>query len=167
MKFLVNGERLSKEKDLIRLCLLASLLMVAMGWLTNLLLFAAKMGLSYSSVVEYYVGSEESFKSPVSFAGLLEITHIHLFSFAVILILLNHLVIFTDTSHGRKRFLIAASFHSAFADMLSGWLIVYVSPVFAALKLSAFAVFEASVAWIIFLALRSVFKRPRPSETGE
>src|SRR4030065_255322 len=79
MKFLVNGE--FNNNRLLRVILIFTLFYVLLLWVTNILMYTQKIGVDYTSVVQYYLGSEEDFRNPVSYLGLLETTHIHLFLF--------------------------------------------------------------------------------------
>ena len=78
MRFIVTGE-LGRNR-LLQIIILLYALYVAGLWVTNTLLYFSKMGLSYASVVAYYLGSEESFLAPRSYQGLLEVSHYHLFA---------------------------------------------------------------------------------------
>ncbi len=152
MKFLVNGE--FNNSRLLQIILLFTLLYVLLLWITNILIYAEKMGLDYASVSKYYLGSEEDFRNPVSYLGLLEITHIHLFLFAMALLLVNHLTVFLRLPQFAKLLLIWISFTSGLSDIGSGWLIRYVSPSFAYLKITSFVIFQIS---LLFLTLSSFF----------
>lgn len=152
MKFLVNGE--VNNSRLLQIILLFTLLYVLLLWITNILIYIEKMGLDYASISEYYLGSEEDFRNPVSYLGLLEISHIHLFLFAMALLLVNHLTVFSRLPQFIKLLLILISFTSGLLDMGSGWLIRYVSPSFAYLKIASFVIFQIS---LLFLILSSFF----------
>ncbi len=156
MKFLSNGSHLEPNRPFTRLSLLLSLLVVAIFWLTNILLFTAKMGFSYQSIVEYYLGNEEIFRTPVSYMGLLETTHAHLFAYALLLLLLNHLLAFTTLSAGWKTAGIVLTYGSGMLDIASGWLIVYVAPLFAWMKLLSFLTLQVSMAAVIGAVLLSM-----------
>ncbi len=161
MKFMSNGSHLEPNRQFTRLSLLLSLLIVSIFWFTNILLFAAKMGFSYQSILEYYLGNEEIFRTPVSYMGLLETTHAHLFAYAILLLLLNHLLAFANISPCWKTVGIVFTYGSGMLDIASGWLIVYVAPAFAWVKLLAFLTLQLSLAVVIVLVLMSVL-RPRP-----
>jgi len=107
-------------------------------WLTNALLFLSKMSLSASSVVDYYLGSEDRFLSPRSYQGLLEVSHFHLFAMGMLLLVLTHLALFVPVSPRLKAGLVVLPFVSAFLDEGAGWLVRFVSPGFAALKIAGF-----------------------------
>ena len=153
MKFFISSD--IRKNDLLKLVVLLTTI-----WLTNLLLFL-KVGFSYESVVEYYRGSEESFRPPRSYLGLLEEAHFHFFSMAVLLVTLNHLFLFTNRSSAEKLLVIIASYGSAFLDIAGGWLVRYVSAEFAYVKIGSFIVLQVSLLYlIIFVTFYLYRKRP-------
>lgn len=163
MKFFITGEHLEEDRGLVRLAIGISLVFLVFWWFSNIFLFVNKMGFSYSSVAEYYLGQEETFKSPVTYSGLLEVTHAHLFAYAFMLMLLNHLVIFAAISAFARYVLIATTSLGGVLDIFSGWLIVYLHEGFAWVKIVSFVVFEISVAIaLIVIALSFLSKRNPP-----
>jgi len=121
-------------------------------WITNLLLYL-QVGFSYDSVVQYYLGSEQDFRPPRSYMGMLEEAHFHFFAMAIILVTLNHLILFTKISNFWKMVLILSSFLSAFGDIAGGWLIRYVSPEFAYLKIASLIVLQVSLAALMIIVI--------------
>jgi len=121
-------------------------------WITNLLLYL-QIGFSYDSVVEYYLGSEQDFRPPRSYLGMLEEAHFHFFAMAIILVTLNHLILFTKISNFWKLLLILSSFLSALGDIAGGWLIRYVSPDFAYLKIASLIVLQGSLAALMIIVI--------------
>ena len=164
MKYLINGEY--KKDSLLKLILSLGLVFIIFFWITNILLYAEKMGVSYQSVVNFYLGDEE-FRNPLSYLGLLEVTHFHFFSFALFLIMLNHLMLFTNASAPLKLALIIMSFLSAAGDMGAGWLVRFASPSFAYLKICSFWIFQASTLFIIVLSFVSLKNRGCPKTENE
>ncbi|MEK6692189.1 MAG: hypothetical protein AABY44_02035 [Nitrospirota bacterium] len=150
MKFLLNGD--FNNNRLLKIILVFTLIYVAILWVTNLLLYIENIGFTYTSVVKYYLGAEEEFKNPVSFRGLLEVTHFHLFAFAMVLLLMNHLTVFTGLSQLIKLSLIIISFLSGLGDIGAGWLIRFVSPSFAYIKIGSFIVFQVTFLLLIFFS---------------
>ncbi len=142
MKFLTKGD--FNNSRLLQIILVFTLVYVLLLWVTNLLLYSERIGFTYDVIVKYYLGSEEEFKNPVSYIGLLEATHWHLFVFAMALLLVNHLTVFSNLNQFLKLFLIIVSFLSGLGDMSAGWLIRFVSPSFAYLKLWSFIAFQIS-----------------------
>lgn len=148
MKFFISND--IRNNSLLRLIVVFTLFFFFFLWLTNLLLYL-KIGFSYESIVEYYRGSEENFREPKSYLGLLEESHFHFFSMAIILVTLNHLILFSKIKNLWKLVVILASYLSAFGDIASGWLIRYVAPSFAYLKLGSILVLQVSFAALIVL----------------
>jgi hypothetical protein len=124
-------------------------------WLTNFGLYM-EMGLSYQGVVEHYLGSPEKFTRPKSIRGLMEVSHFHLFAMGIFLVSLMHLLLFVPVNGLLKLVLIVAAFTSAFLDEASGWLIVFVSPLFAYMKITSFVVLQLSLITTIGLSVWSV-----------
>src|SRR3989304_6375821 len=141
MKFLVNGDF---NNRLLQIILIFVLIYTGFLWFTNILLYVEKIGFTYTSVVDYYLGSDEEFRNPISYGGLLEVTHFHLFVFAIVLLLVSHLTVFSGINQRLKLPLITVSFISGFLDIASGWLIRFVSPEFAYLTGLCFIVFQMS-----------------------
>ncbi len=146
MKFFISQD--IRKNDLLKLVVLLTTVFFVFLWVTNLLLFL-KVGLSYESVVEYYRGSEETFRPPRSYMGLLEEAHFHFFSMAVLLVTLNHLFLFTKRGNGEKLLVVASSYGSAFLDIAGGWLVRYAAPEFAYLKIASFVVLQASLLYLM------------------
>ena len=143
MRFVVTGEW--TRNHLLRLIVFFFLAYVAVFWLTNALLYFNKMGLTYQSVVDYYRGSEEQFLQPRSYQGLLEISHFHLFSMGILMLTLTHLLLFVSLRPKWKALWITLSFGSAFADEAASWLIRFVHPGFAFLKIASFLTLQTTL----------------------
>jgi hypothetical protein len=155
VRFVVTGEW-SRNRLLQVIVVLYSLYVGAL-WLTNALLFFSKMGLTTASVVEYYLGSEERFQPARSYQGLLEVSHFHLFAMGMLLLVLTHLALFVPVSPRAKAALVVVPFFAAFLGEGSGWLVRYVSPGFAVLKIAGFLLLQASLAALVGVSLWAVF----------
>jgi hypothetical protein len=157
MRFVVTGEW--TRNGLLRLIVFFFLFYVALFWLTNAFLYFNKMGLTYRSIVESYRGSEETYLQPRSYQGLLEISHFHLFAMGILMLTLTHLLLFVSIGPRWKVLLISLSFGSALTDELSGWLIRFVHPLFAYLKLASFLMLQSSLLAVIGAVLFALCKR--------
>ena len=155
MRFVVTGEW-SRNRLLQAIVVLYSVYVAAL-WTTNALLYFAKMGLTTTSVVEYYLGSEERFLSPRSYQGLLEVSHFHLFAMGMLLLVLTHLALFVPVSSRAKAALVVVPFVAAILDEGAGWLVRFVSPGFAALKIAGFLLLQGSLAALVGVSLWAVF----------
>ena len=140
MKYLERGG--FQNHPLMRLTLLAALALLAGFWITNLALYFQHMSLDPASVVAYFRGDEERFLPPRSAQSLLEVTHMHLPMFAMVLLLLTHLLIFVPLPLRVRATFIVIAFGSALLSEAAGWLTRFVSPGFAWLKVTMFATFQ-------------------------
>ena len=87
-------------------------------------------GLSPQGIANHYRGSDATFGEPMSFRELAEITHFHLFTMPVVFMILVHVLYLTNASSRLKVVTTWISFGGVMLDLLSPWLISYVSPVF-------------------------------------
>jgi hypothetical protein len=156
VRFVVTGEW--SRNRLLQTIVVLYALYVAGLWLTNALLYFNKMGLSYVSVVEYYLGSEARFLPPRTYQGLLEVSHFHLFAMGMLLLVLTHLILFVPLSNRWKRWLIAVPFFAALLDEGASWLVRFVHPLFAYSKIAGFLLLQTSLAALVVVSLWSVFR---------
>lgn len=147
MKYMQTGG--FQQNPLMRMTLAWTLLFAAGLWVTNAAMYLQRMDLTPTSVQAYYLGSEEDFSKPRSAAGLLEVSHAHLATMGVMVLLLTHLAIFAPWEDGSKKLVIAAGFGSSLLGEASGWLVRFVSPHFAVLKIACFLLFQAVLLLLI------------------
>jgi hypothetical protein len=148
MKYLQNGG--FQKQPLMRLTLSLSLLFITGFIVTNFLLYFNKMNLTPSSVVTYYNGSEEDFIPARSYQSMLEVSHGHLPMMALVLLLLTHLAIFAPFSQIGKVAFVVTAFLSTLLNEASSWLVRFVDPSFAYLKVASFVAMQGS---LIFLTV--------------
>ena len=116
---------------------------------TNFFLYFARMDLSPASVVSYYNGSEEEFRPARSYQSMLEVTHSHLAMMAVVMLLLTHLVVFAPFRRSQKITIIVTAFMSALLSEGAAWLVRFVHPGFAVLKVAAFVALQTSLLFLL------------------
>jgi hypothetical protein len=138
-----------KDNELLRLVLVWFLVFVALLWVSNALLYFSKMSLTPSSVAAYYLGDEAQFTQPRSYQGLLELTHFHLFAMGILILTMTHLLLFVPMPNAWKALVVSVAFMTALADEAAGWLVRFVAPVFAYLKIAAFLSLQAVLAFLI------------------
>jgi hypothetical protein len=166
VRFVVTGEW-SRNRLLQTIVVLYSIYVIGL-WCTNALLYFQKMNLHPSSVVEYYLGAEERFLQPRSYQGLLEVSHFHLFAMGMLLLVLTHLMLFVPIRNGLKIWLIVLPFSSALLDEGAGWLVRFVSPQFAIVKVAGFLLLQGSLAALVVISLWAVFSASsRSYKSGE
>lgn len=162
MKYMEKGG--FQNHPLMKLTLGLTILFLVGFWVSNLMLFFSKMNLNAESVRAYYLGSDVDFTVARSYQSMLEVTHMHLPMMAVVILLLTHLLIFAPGSHAQKIFFIFVSFLSALSNEAAGWLVRFVHPNFAYLKIVSFVVFQSCLAFLLialalFLALSASKKK--------
>ncbi len=86
--------------------------------------------LSPQGIADHYRGSDATFGEPMSFRELAEVTHFHLFTIPVTFIILVHVLYLTGVSDRAKAWTTWAAFAGVGLDLVSPWLITYVSPFF-------------------------------------
>lgn len=141
MKYMQSGG--FQRNPFMRLTLLFTLLFLFGLWLTNFAMYFSRMGLTPASVAAYYLGSEEAFTSPRTFGSMLETAHVHLPIQAIVVLLVTHLLIFAPMPDRTKYAVIVAAFCAALINEASGWLVRFVHPGFAWLKIASFLSFQA------------------------
>lgn len=150
MKYLQNGG--FQNHPLMRLTVGLTLVLLLGLWVTNFAMYFSRMDLTPASVVSYYNGSEEDFRPERSAASMLETTHMHLPMMGMVLLFLTHLLIFVPLARGTRVALIVATFAGALVDEASGWLVRFVDPAFAPLKVVGFLVLQGALG-IVMLCL--------------
>jgi hypothetical protein len=162
MRYLQSGG--FQNHPLMRLTLGLALLLLAGFWVTNLALYFRHMTLEPASVAAYFRGNEAEFVPPRSSASMLEVTHMHLPMFAMVLLLLTHLMIFAPMRFALKVAFIVTAFGSALLSEAAGWMTRFWHPGFAVLKVAMFVTFQASLGYLlaglgIFLATGEAHRR--------
>jgi hypothetical protein len=164
VRFVVSGE--FTRNRLLQVIVVLFVVYVALLWVTNAVLYFQKMGLSPSSVVDYYLGSEERFLQPRSFQGMVEISHFHLFAMGLLLMTLTHLMLFVPLSWNVKAIFVIVPFFAALLDEGAGWLVRFVSPAFAIVKIAGFLLLEISLATLVVTCLWAVFRGSNAAYAG-
>ena len=147
MKYMERGG--FQSQGLMRATLGWTLVLLAGFWVTNLVLFLSRLGYTPSSVAAYYLGSEAEFRPPRTAGAMLEVTHAHLPMMALVALLLTHLMIFAPYARGVKITLVAATFLSALLEEGAWWLVRFVHPGFAWLKLLSFVALQGLLAFLL------------------
>jgi hypothetical protein len=156
MRYFVTGEQ--QRKSLLNALVLMFLGYIALLWLSNGMMYFHHMDLNPSSVITYYLGSEEQFTTPRSYQGMLEVSHFHLFSMGMLIVTLTHLMLMTDFSTRLKIWLSSLTYLSALADEAAGWLVRFVHPLFAYFKVGAFILLELSLAALLVVVIFSLVR---------
>jgi len=138
-----------------KLTLLLTLVFLFGFWLTNFAFYFSKMSITAQSVRDYYLGSEENYTMPRTYQSMLEVTHAHLPMMALVVLLTTHLLIFAPYETKTKTIFITSGVLLALLNESAGWLVRFVNPALAWLKVMTFFSFQGVLGFLI-LAL-SVF----------
>lgn len=122
--------RLRDSDRHIRLLYTQFLLLMLVGFAFSFFWAHDMTGLSPQGVADHYRGSDATFGEPMSFRELAEVTHFHLFTMPVVFMILAHVLYLTEASHSMKVWMTWVSFGGMGLDLVSPWLISYVSPFF-------------------------------------
>ena len=147
MKYMEKGG--FQSQPLMRLTLGLTLVFLVGFWITNFAVYFSRMDLRPSSVVSYYNGSEEEFRPARSAASMLETSHTHLPMMGMVLLFLTHLAIFAPLSKPAKTALILTTFVSAALEEGGGWLVRFVDPGLAAVKIVGFLGLQAAIGFLL------------------
>lgn len=164
MRFFVTGEQ--NRQVVLNTIVLLFLGYILLLWISNGLMFFHKMGLSAQSVIDYYLGSESRFTKPISYQTLLEVSHFHLFAMGMLVLTLTHLLLFTPLAMPLKIWLTGTIFFSAIADEAASWLVRFVHPQFAYLKIGAFLLLETSLLILLIVTGLSLIIQRRTQSLG-
>lgn len=162
MKYLQEGSH--GIQPLMKLTLGLCFVLLVGFWATNFAMYFARMGLDSPSVVAYYNGSEAAFTPPRSAGSMLEATHMHLPMMSLVLLLLTHLLIFVPLARPAKVALIIAPFVFAILSESGGWLVRFVSPALAPVKIIGFVGMQVCLGLLLATLAVSIL-RPRRAET--
>jgi len=165
VRFVVTGEW--SRNRLLQTIVVLYVVYVGGLWVTNGALYFNKMSLTPSSVVEYYLGNEETFKQPRTYQGLLEVAHFHLFAMGMLLLVLTHLMLFVPVGSGTKLVLIVLPFIAALVSEGGGWLVRFVHPAFAWVKISGFLLLQGSLLALMVISLWAIFVGSSENYTSE
>jgi len=154
MRFVVTGEW--TRNRLLKVIVWCFLIYTLFLWATSAGLYFSKMSLWPSSVVDYYRGNPEKYLEPRSLVGLLETLHFHSFAMGLLLLTLTHLLLFVPISMRLKAFGIAIAFGSGIVNEAAGWLVRFVHPLFAYLKIVSFLTLEGVILVLVVAVGRAL-----------
>ena len=112
-------------------------MLVAIGLVTQLGIQSGRIGLTPRAIATYYRGSESGdvMVFPKTATQLLELTHAHAFTMAVIFLVLAHLFAATSIPDPVKAVVLIVAFTGTVGDLVSPWLVRFGAAPFAWLAL--------------------------------
>ena len=152
-----------QEQPLVKLAVGFALIALAGFVVSGFLLYFQHMDLSPSSVVSHFLGSEQYAQPARTYESMLSVTHAHTIMMGAMLLLLSLVLIRTGLSTTAKKMFIVLPFVSAILDEASSWLVRYVDPNFAWLKIISFLALQISLIGVILAMLIAFFRPARRS----
>lgn len=161
MRFVITGEW--SRNRLLRLIVFLFLGYMLLFVISSALLYFTRMGLDPASVQLYFLGEPEMEfgRPPRPYASMVETSHMHLFAMGMLVMVLTHLLLFVPIKPAVKGWLVLVGFTSALLDEGASWLVRFVDPAFAWLKIGAFLVMEASLTALVILLAAYVIRPTR------
>lgn len=132
-------------------------LLMLPGVATLLVLSLGRVGFAPAAIATYYRGGESEMSFPKTFWQLMEVSHFHLFSVPVVLLVLAHLLYATPVSTRVRIWLTAAVFTGAFLEAAGPWAIRYASAAFAFALLGGWVLLGAGCLAIVAITLVSMW----------
>ncbi len=153
----------------IRLVYTLFLILMFVGFAFSFFWAHSMTGLSPQGIADHYRGSDVTYGEPMSFRELAEITHFHLFTMPVVFIILIHVLYLTMASSGLKVSLTWIAFGGVALDLISPWLITYVSPFFVLTMLTGDLLMVISFFVMMAIPMYEMWlvKRPLMAQTSE
>jgi hypothetical protein len=151
----------------IRLLYTLFLLLMLAGFVFSFFWAHSMTSLSPQGIADHYRGSDATFGEPMSFRELAEITHFHLFTMPVVFMILIHVMYLTSASHALKSAVTWAGLGGVILDLLSPWLISYVSPIFVVTMLTGDALMTVSFLIMMIVPLYEMWVLGQPLMGGK
>ena len=130
MKIAPLSEANLSFKMLISLFLVA----VGIGYIFGLIHIYTDVGFSYTGIATHYRGEDGNGALPpeLAFSQLIHVHHIHLFSLAMLFVLIGTIFTLTNLPEIVKTVFVLIPFLGMFLDFTSFWLLAFKSSIFAA-----------------------------------
>ena len=154
--------RLRDSDRHIRLVYTLFLLLMLAGFAFSFFWAHSMTSLSPQGIADHYRGSDATFGEPMSFRELAEITHFHLFTMPVVFMILVHVLYLTTASPGIKLSMTWLAFGGVIMDLVSPWLISYVSPIFVLTMLTGDMAMLVSFLVMFAIPLHEMWVKKRP-----
>lgn len=151
----------------IRLLYTLFLLLMLAGFLFSFFWAHSMTGLSPSGIADHYRGSDVTFGEPMSFRELAEVTHFHLFTMPVVFMILVHVLYLTSAGHALKAVMTWSGFGGVILDLISPWLISYVSPIFVLTMLTGDMLMMLSFLIMMAIPLYEMWILQQPLMAGK
>ncbi|HUL60155.1 MAG TPA: hypothetical protein VLU43_12810 [Anaeromyxobacteraceae bacterium] len=140
-----------------RLAYTGFLTLVIPGVASLLALSLGRVGISPRAVAAYYRGGESEMTFPKQLWQLVEVSHFHLFTIPVVLLILSHLLIATPLSSRARAGLTGAMFGGAALEMAGPWAVRYLAAGFAWVLVGSWLLLAGAVLASVAVSLAAMW----------
>ncbi len=147
-----------------RLAYTAFLALTVLGAVSMAALSVGRIGITPGAIAVYYRGSESEMSFPRQFWQLAEVTHFHLFSISVVLLVLSHLLSATPIPARARLGVIGVTSVGAFLDICAPWAVRYVSGAFGYALLAAWLLLTGGMLCMLAISLVYIWGPERWSD---
>jgi hypothetical protein len=144
----------SLETRLAYSCFLA---LIVPGIATLLALSAGRIGWSPHAIAVYYRGGESEMNFPKQLWQMVEVSHFHLFSVPIVVLILAHLVSATRLSTRARVVLTVTTFLGAALELAGPWAVRYVAGGFAYALLAGWVLLAAGMSCMVVISLAAMW----------
>lgn len=135
-----------------RVAYTAFLVMMVLG-LSTLVALSMRVGVAPDAIVTYYRGDDSEMSFPKTFWQLIEVSHFHLFTVPVVVLILSHLLYGTPTSVRTRVALTLVTFTGALLEATGPWGVRYVASAFAYALVAGWILLAGGALTIVLLTL--------------
>lgn len=136
-------------------------LVLSLLGIATLIALAARAGTTPGAIASYYRGDGTEMSFPKTFWQLTEVSHFHLFTIPVVVLILSHLLYGTPTSVRFRVWLTLVVFAGALLDVLSPWLVRYVAAACAYVTILGWLLLAGGSLLIVVVSLLSMWGSER------
>jgi len=136
-----------------RVAYTAFLALTVLGAVSMGALSVGRIGITRAAIAVYYRGGESEMSFPKQFWQLAEVSHFHLFSISVVLLILSHLLSATPMRARARLGVIGVTSVGAFLDICAPWAVRYVSGAFAYALLAAWLLLGGGMLCMLAISL--------------
>ena len=116
-----------------------------------------RMGFDPQAIATHYRGGESEMSFPKTFWQLVEVSHFHLFTIPVVVLILSHLLYGTPASARLRVWLTAITFAGALLDAVGPWAVRYLAAGFAYVLIVGWMLLAGGGLLIVALTLVSMW----------
>ena len=155
--FARRGFRLRTASLETRLAYSCFLALTLPGLVTLVALSAGRIGWTPHAIAVYYRGGESEMSFPKQFWQMVEVSHFHLFSVPIVVLILSHLVSSTPISVRARIGLTVMTYLGAALELAGPWAVRYVAGSFAYALIAGWVLLAAGMSCMVVISLAAMW----------